>query len=486
MKYLPTGGQSDAEADPLRRIATYAAEIALKSLVNDVRTLVKDAVLGEITPILDQGGLDAAAAASRKKALLRWFKSAHPLSLDPDTHPALIEAVIKPVNGVMALKAARPPSISVSKFVEDIVAHCNAANPRRKPPFVVGGQFLHVTRAAIREVTEFATRQGTCTETELRAVIRDGFVAACHTVKINQVPWSEPPIAGRRGAPSTRMVHDVWMSLGAKDARAPPRSAAIDAHANTPAAIARRTSQNVIALDSRGDWSALEVTLKSFHTVLHKSVPPREISEASFETDSCESYITEASQFASAAYDVSKPIHLLAVIAGIACAGLLPKVFACKDQLANKPSCPSEYTTFIRNLDWISRESRSRGVRDTQIFVRMVTLYIINLYEKESPIAKRQRDKGKGSSNKKWVIKHSTLDRSALVAGRTDMWLPLRRQGNHVILTMQAGDSESKDTQGIQFGSMERGHRTSIGERNHGVTSERDVTNQKGRQAWRI
>ena len=256
MKYVPTG-----EADPLRRIATYAAEIALKSLVNDVRTLVKDAVLQEITPILDQGGLDAASATSRKKALLRWFKSAHPLSLDPDTHPALIEAVVKPVNGIMALKAARPQSISLTKFVEDIVAHCNASNPRRKPPFMVNGQFVHVARAAIREVTDFATRQGTCKETDLQAVIRDGFVAACHTIKIHQVPWSEPPIAGRRGAPSTRVVHDVWMSLGAKNTRPPPTSAAIDAHSNTPSAIARRTSQNIIALNSRGDWSALEVTL---------------------------------------------------------------------------------------------------------------------------------------------------------------------------------------------------------------------------------
>ena len=404
MKFLPG---DDRDSDPVVHIATYAAEIALKSLVNDIRTLVKDAVLQEIGPIIDQGGLDAAAASSRKKALLRWFKSSNPLSLDQDTHPALIEAVIKPVNGVMALKETRPPSMSVTSFVEVIIAHCDAQNSRRKPPFITGGQFVHVARAAIREVSDFARRHGTCAGKELQVVVHDSFVTACHTLRINHVPWSAPPIAGRRGAPSTQVIHDVWMSLGAKDVSRPPMSAAIRTHDRTPAAIARRTSRNIVTMDSRGEWSALEVTLKSFHTVLHKSVPPREISEAMFDGASTEQYIVDAYNFASNAYNASKPIHHLAIIAAIACAGLLPRVFADKDELAKRPSCPSEYTTFIRNLDWVSRESRSRGVSDTHIFVRMVTLYIITMYEDESPIAKRQRDKGKGSSNKKWVVKNS-------------------------------------------------------------------------------
>jgi len=158
--------------------------------------------------------------------------------------------------------------------------------------------------------------------------------------------------------------------------RPPLKSAAIDAHANTSAAIARHMSQNIITLDR--DWSALEVTLKLFHMVLHKSIPPHEISEALFKMESCEAYIMEASQFTLSAYHASKPIHHLAVIAAIACVGLLLKVFACKKQLKEKPSYPSEYTTFIQNLNWISRESHSRGIRDTQIYMRMVTLYICN------------------------------------------------------------------------------------------------------------
>jgi len=128
MKYIPTDKQSNANADPLRCITTCAVEVTLRRLVNDIRTLIKDAVLWEIMLIMQQGGVDAVTATSRKKALLRWFNSPNLLLLDADSHPALIKAVIKPVNRIMALKAAHSPLISLMMFVEDMITHCNATN----------------------------------------------------------------------------------------------------------------------------------------------------------------------------------------------------------------------------------------------------------------------------------------------------------------------------------------------------------------------
>ncbi|KAF8441791.1 hypothetical protein L210DRAFT_3645009 [Boletus edulis BED1] len=421
MKFMPGLDNIDINSDPLRHIATYAAEVALKSLINDVRNLVKNAVLPELAPIIDEGGIEAATAIARKKALIRWFKSSYPLSLDQDSHPALIEAVIIPVNGVMALKETRPASISVTKFVEDVLSHCNAQNPRRKPPFISDGQFLHVSRAVVREVTNFATRQGSCIGKDLERIICDGFVAACYTLKINQVPWSAPLPPGRRGAPSTRVAHDVWMGLGAKSQSIAPTSAAIRAHNNTPTAIARRTSEIIVANDNRGDWSAIKVTLKSFHSVLHKTVLPCEILQASPETSSTEDYIVQGYNFAIAAYDASKPLHHLALIAAIACSGLLPKVFGDTDVLKTPPNNSSEYTSFMRNLDWISRETRSRGVREAHIFVRMVTLYIICMYENDSPIVLRQNSKEKNTSNRKWVTKNSAKGITSFLLCRLGM-----------------------------------------------------------------
>lgn len=165
---------------------------------------------------------------------------------------------------------------------------------RCKPPFIADGQFIHVACAAIHKVTAFATQHGICVGKDLEVIIHDSCISACHTLKINQVPWSEPPIPGHHGAPPTCVVHDIWMSLGAKNSSRAPTSTAIHNHNNTPAAIARCTSQNIIALDSHGKWSALDVMLKSFHTVLHKSVAPCEIMKAVFDAASIEQYIIEA------------------------------------------------------------------------------------------------------------------------------------------------------------------------------------------------
>lgn len=88
MKFIPMNIQGNNDIDPVQHIAVYAAEISLKSLVNDVRMLVRNAVLVEILPIIEECGLDAFATSSRKKALLQWYKSSHPLSLDPSIHPS--------------------------------------------------------------------------------------------------------------------------------------------------------------------------------------------------------------------------------------------------------------------------------------------------------------------------------------------------------------------------------------------------------------
>ncbi|KAG6369062.1 hypothetical protein JVT61DRAFT_1889 [Boletus reticuloceps] len=141
-------------------------------------------------------------------------------------------------------QATHLPSAS---FIEDIIELCKMLNPHRKPPFIADGQFLYVARAAVRKATNFVVMQGSCNDNDIQLIVRDGFMNACHTLKINQVPWSEPPVPGRRGAPCTHVIYNMWMSLGAKNPRGPPTSAAIRAHDHTPMAIARRMSQNIIA-----------------------------------------------------------------------------------------------------------------------------------------------------------------------------------------------------------------------------------------------
>jgi hypothetical protein len=120
------------------------------------------------------------------------------------------------------------------------------------------------------------------------------------------------------------------------------------------------------------------------------------VSLVSSELNTKEQYITAAYTWAHSNFDGTKPIHQLALIASIACAGLLPNIFH-PDKMT-KPSSPLHYRDFIRDMDWTTRPRK--GVTVQSSFMHMVTVFIISLYEPTSTISCRK-------SNKEWFAKHS-------------------------------------------------------------------------------
>jgi len=60
------------------------------------------------------------------------------------------------------------------------------------------------------------------------------------------------------------------------------------------------------------------------------------------------------------------------------------------------------------------------------------------------PITKCQRDKGKGTSNKKWVIKHSRFDQSVSVAVWTNMDYHSGSKGITLFLLCRLGIAKVK------------------------------------------
>lgn len=408
MQGVPNDQYADQEDDILR-LACYAAEVALRSLVSDVTTLVQTELMEKLAPVISEDGPEAGIAVRRKQALITWLKSKSPLSLDNDALPHLIEAIVVPLDGEMILKKSNPATTPLIQFVDDVVAHCKKDRPRRRPPFIADGQFLHVARAAICEVTAFAQRHGLKKE-DVVNVVRQGFVAACRKLKIHQVPWSIPA-NGRAGAPSTRVTHDVWMDLCAKNPKGPPMSAAILAHSRMPAALARRASQKIIASAPTGEWRVAEVTLKKFHTVLHKTVLPQELLVLGPEEHGVDDYIREAFNHARTSYNPENPAHFLAIIASIACAGLLPAIFAHEEDLGSSVPSPPHYKAYLQELDWVAKPHRNggKGVTDKELFMRVLTWYILCFYDDESPIWNRARarrgDKLAGGNNK-WFSKY--------------------------------------------------------------------------------
>lgn len=99
--------------------------------------------------------------------------------------PVLIKAVVKPVNGIVSLKVANPAMISITKFMEDILIHCNTLNPRQKPLFIKDGQFIHAACVAIQQIKAFASCQDTISDKDLTNAIHSGFVTIYISLHIN-------------------------------------------------------------------------------------------------------------------------------------------------------------------------------------------------------------------------------------------------------------------------------------------------------------
>lgn len=72
----------------------------------------------------------------------------------------------------------------------------------------------------------------------------------CQSLKINYVLWCMNPIGGR-AAPSSNIVHNVWLNLGAAGA---PRPASLASF------LTRRESLQITALNS-----SAQVQLEDFH-----------------------------------------------------------------------------------------------------------------------------------------------------------------------------------------------------------------------------
>lgn len=97
------------------------------------------------------------------------------------------------------------------------------------------------------------------------------------------------------------------------------------------------------------------------------------------------SYIEDTYAYIKASYNLHTPMDYLALIASIAYVGLLPNIYAPDKITPSKNML--KYADFVQKLDW---EDHTRyGASHAHIFFHMVTVFIISLYDPESPVLKR-------------------------------------------------------------------------------------------------
>ncbi|KIN93084.1 hypothetical protein M404DRAFT_11489, partial [Pisolithus tinctorius Marx 270] len=387
-------------SDPAFRIACYASEISLQVYFDDVKQFVFSKVSEELNDLLGSNdNIIRHAARDRFMALARWKDEPCPLSYNQGVLSNLLLAITPSDAGKFDLTTSVLGQRPVTFFVETIITQC-ARDGHRKPPFIHTGNFFHVANVAIDEIKAIARRAGIPPLHEHRFMV-DAFCCACEALKINHVPWSPNP-ANRAGRPSTTVVHDVWLNLGAKALSSTMNSSTLS-RSNSALLMAQQASVQIQSSDPRGDWSAIDVQLTAFDSVLHKVNLPSEWDLSHIAGGSSPPYILEAYHFVRNTYDGTKPLHRLAMISAIVCCGLLPKIFP--PSLDRYPSNRSEYQHYVQDLDWVTRTGR-KGINDPQPFITMVSAFVINLYEASSPISQRMRSR---ADLRPWFAKHTAI-----------------------------------------------------------------------------
>jgi hypothetical protein len=402
IKNFPNNVYSDIP-DLSMRIACYAAEIAIRVYFEDIKRLVEERVLKELRPILNGGERPAQRLAKdRHTALSRWLDEDFPLSYSANVLPYLLRAVVDTDRGNAKLELAeshlgRKP---LSYLVDLIIAQCKTQNSRRRPPFITGGNFLAVMRVAIDEMEDCAAK-ACITGDQTNAWVSQAITHACNVLKVNHVPWCISP-TGRNGAPSSVVVHDVWLNLGAAERPLTKPSASFLTRQESLHMAALQSSEAMELSDARGDWNALGVRLNKFSSVLHKTILPVEWDKNAASLATCSQYVADAYNYVQNAFNPTIPLHQLAVIVAIAFAGLTPNIFAPTIVKGQVPKQLNELSAYIRGLEWVSRPAK-RGATSQEPFITMMSTFVIAMSDPGSPISQRVQS---GTEIKEWLTKH--------------------------------------------------------------------------------
>lgn len=415
--------------------------VALTTYVEDVKTLVCSGVTDELRALEnDRPGLgERYVLRTRRTALKAWTKTDYPLSYETEDYVHLLGALDPgaartPQGGgppgdrrrrddglanPTSLPAPPCQGKPVSFFVDAIFE--GAESNRRAPPFVQDGAFQCMMAATLKALRELAVRRfrmSPMVDVD-EHVLKPVLSKAVANLKIRHVPWTatsgnEERGEGRgRGRPSTKIVHGVWLPLGAPEPRRVGATSrvVINAGRSREARFVEASEQTALR-DVGTSWSACQHRLAGYHKVLHKEVLPHEWSylNASLpkkKSNGEEHLCTETYEWAKNVYDpTSNPLHALAMVISLVFVGMLPRVFPP----TNLPQ-DTDMRSLANKMASMSWEERSKkGVSHAGPFVTMVSTFVMAMMDDSSPLMECMLGDGAGSRSdevKDFFNKHS-------------------------------------------------------------------------------
>jgi hypothetical protein len=390
-----------AKSDTLLRPSLVIAHLVLELYIGDVKQLISSGVNKKVEEL--QEDLDdpnsKGVARMLKADLKTWLQLKHPLSYENGTR------LIRVVNHTgMSLPPASETQLSLDEFCRNLVQlgkrFLSGGTRVNGAPFVARGQFQHVLPLAIERLSKFATQLDREAESHAIEVFRQVFIS----LKINLLPWS-PPRRGTAGRPADNVVWDAWVQFGgtAEEIRTAVPLRPSEAMAVARKKVMREMQNN----DPNSSWTATGIKIQDLANYLNRRTLPADFTFPMFNSDSGTEYVVDTYQYIKSRINLGKPLHHLALLIAIIFSKLCPNVFTDKPNPVPSVISQSEEAArqYLSTLKWTNRVAAKRGNTRRDLYICMVMVFILALYDQKSPL--RQYYASHKVFGKAWNDKHS-------------------------------------------------------------------------------
>jgi hypothetical protein len=388
-------------ASELLRPSLAVAYLVIEVYHADMLTFIEKSVKENIA-LLDGSGDDGDALASKiLKADLRiWMKQAHPFHYDALLH---LVRIVNP--GGVNLPPASEHQLNLDNFIDLLVDRARKSQ-FGGAPFIPHAQFQHILPFAVEKLTAHAAHLGKDAADHIRECLKQSMLS----LHIHMIPWS-PPHDGSRHRPIHSPRFNAWVTFGAVNtARLQSSSTALRPMERQEVAI-RATQETAQNADANSPWEASSKTISKLYKVLNRRILPRDFRAPDFSTSEDSQYVRETYKYVRDNINLDHPLHHLALIIGIIFSHLCPDVFTEAPPLSAGGSAELHRSNevaakYLSTLPWSNRtDAAKKGNTQRDIYVCMVTTYIVALYDPKSPL--RQYHSLHGKLGNPWTGKHS-------------------------------------------------------------------------------
>jgi hypothetical protein len=303
---------------PTFRLAVIVAEIALRVFVADVQTFIADTIHAEIDKDLALHDNTPNEGHKRRiKALKKWTKARLPLSYDENAYEHLVVVLVANENDFgQGLPMSRRKEISIQEFARLLYSMGKPESPGPiVAPLIKKGSFPAINSVAISHIILYAGSNELKVQEHFTV---NALITAANALKIQYVPWSRDHIG--TGRPSTKPVHDVWISLG-------KTSTPVEAVTRNPMNQLQEATARAMRNDTRSPWILSELKLSELQEMFNKSLKPLDwdIKYASL-NQMTDQIVRETYKWVNNNLNPQKPTHQLALIVAAIIAKLAPKI----------------------------------------------------------------------------------------------------------------------------------------------------------------